>query len=61
MPKTPRGKRVVGPATESFRVVNKAPNREAQPYFDKSRDVWVAPCAADPFSTYQKQIRLIEA
>ncbi len=43
MPKTPRGKRVVDPTTDSFRVVNKAPNGEAQPYFDKSRNVWVAP------------------
>lgn len=43
MPKTPRGKRVADAATDSFRVVNKAPNGEAQPYFDKSRNVWVAP------------------
>ena len=43
MPKTPRGKRVVDPTTDTFRVVNKAPNGEAQPYFDKSRNVWVAP------------------
>jgi hypothetical protein len=43
MPKAPRGKRVVDPSTGSFRVVNKAPNGEAEPYFDKSRRVWVAP------------------
>lgn len=43
MPKAPRGKRVVDPSTGSFRVVNKAPNGEAEPYFDKSRTVWVAP------------------
>ncbi len=43
MPKTPRGKRVIDPTTDSFRVVNKAPNGEAQPYFDKARNVWVAP------------------
>ena len=43
MPKTPRGKRVIDPTTDTFRVVNKAPNGEAQPYFDKSRNVWVAP------------------
>lgn len=43
MPKTPRGKRVADATTDSFRVVNKAPNGEAQPYFDKSRNVWVAP------------------
>jgi integrase len=27
----------------TFRVVNKAPNGQAEPYFDKSRGVWVAP------------------
>lgn len=43
MPKTPRGKRIVDPTTSSFRVVNKAPNGQAEPYFDKSRSVWVAP------------------
>ena len=43
MPKTPRGKRVIDLTTATFRVVNKAPNGEAQPYFDKSRNVWVAP------------------
>ena len=43
MPKAPRGKRVADPSTGSFRVVNKAPNGEAEPYFDKSRSVWVAP------------------
>ena len=43
MPKTPRGKRVADATTDSFRVVNKAPNGEAQPYFDTSRNVWVAP------------------
>ena len=43
MPKTPRGKRVIDPTTDTFRVVDKAPNGEAQPYFDKSRNVWVAP------------------
>ena len=39
MPKRPRGKRVIDPATDSVRVANKAPNGEAQPYFDKSRNV----------------------
>ena len=43
MPKAPRGKRVIDPATYSFRVVNKAPNGEAGPYFDRVRSVWVAP------------------
>jgi integrase len=43
MPKAPRGKRVADPGGESFRVVNKAPNGEAEPYFDRSRQVWVAP------------------
>ena len=43
VPKTPRGKRVVDASTGSFQVVNKAPNGEAVPYFDKSRGVWVAP------------------
>lgn len=43
MPKAPRGKRVVDPATDSFRVVNKAPNGQAEPYFDRVRNVWVAP------------------
>ena len=33
MPKTPRGTRVADATTDSFRVVNKAPNGEAQPYF----------------------------
>lgn len=43
MPKAPRGKRVVDPATDSFRVINKAPNGQAEPYFDRVRSVWVAP------------------
>jgi hypothetical protein len=42
MPKTPRGKRVPDAAGESF-VVNKAPNGAAEPYFDRTRQVWVAP------------------
>ena len=37
MPKTPRGKRVIDPTTDTFQVVDKAPDGEAQPYFDKSR------------------------
>ena len=43
MPKTPRGKRVPDVAGESFHVVNKAPNGQAEPFFDRTREVWVAP------------------
>lgn len=43
MPKTPRGKRVLDASTGTYRVVNKAANGQAEPYFDKSRNVWVAP------------------
>ena len=43
MPKSPRGKRVVDAETGAFTVVNKAPNGEAEPYFDRTRSVWVAP------------------
>jgi len=43
MPKTPRGKRVVDEATGRFTVAGKAPNGQAQPYFDRTRGVWVAP------------------
>ena len=39
----PRGKRFADPSGDSFRVVNKAPNGEAEPYFDRSRQVWAAP------------------
>ncbi len=44
MPKAPRGKRVGGPLDDVVsRSSGKAPNGQAQPYFDKSRGVWVAP------------------
>ena len=43
MPRTPRGKRVPDAAGESFHVVNKAPNGQAEPFFDRTREVWVAP------------------
>jgi hypothetical protein len=43
MPKTPRGKWVPDASGESFVVVNKAPNGEAEPFFDRTRQVWVAP------------------
>ena len=50
MPKAPRAKRVPDAAGESFRVVNKAPNGEAEPYSDRSRQGSVAPWlrGADP-------------
>lgn len=37
MPKEPTGKRVVDTETGSFPVVNKAPNGQAEPFFDKTR------------------------
>jgi hypothetical protein len=43
VPKAPRGKRVANEATGSYTVVGKAPNGRAEPYFDRSRGVWVAP------------------
>ena len=43
MPKTPRGKRVPDASGRSFLVVNKAPNGQAEPFFDRTRQVWVAP------------------
>jgi integrase len=43
MPKTPRGKRVTSETTGRYTVVGKAPNGQAEPYFDRTRGVWVAP------------------
>ncbi len=43
MPKTPRGKRVVDDSTGRFTVAARPPNGQAQPYFDRTRGVWVAP------------------
>jgi Phage integrase, N-terminal SAM-like domain len=43
MPRAPRGKRVVDPETGSYVVIGRAPNRQPDPYFDKTRGVWVAP------------------
>lgn len=43
MPRAPRGKRVINPDTGSFMVVGRAPNGEPEPYFDRTRQVWVAP------------------
>ena len=42
MPKAPRAERVANPDGDSFGVVNKAPKGEAEPDFDRSRQVWVA-------------------
>jgi hypothetical protein len=42
MPKAPRGKRVLD-TTGRFTVIGKAPNGQAEPYFDRTRGVWVAP------------------
>ncbi|MCX6520005.1 MAG: hypothetical protein NTZ21_05025, partial [Actinobacteria bacterium] len=43
MPRAPRGKRVLDAVSGSYTVVGRAPNGEAEPYFDRSRGVWVAP------------------
>lgn len=43
MPRAPRGKRVVDPASGSFVVVNRAQRGQPDPFFDKTRNVWVAP------------------
>ncbi len=43
MPKGPRSKRVVDPATGRHVVIGRAPNGAPEPYFDKTRGVWVAP------------------
>lgn len=43
MPRAPRGKRVVDPSSGSFVVVNRAVRGHPDPYFDKTRGVWVAP------------------
>jgi hypothetical protein len=42
-PSAPRGKRVRDTATGSFIVVGRAPNGQPEPYFDRARNVWVAP------------------
>ena len=41
--RAPRGKRVLDPSDGSFVVVNRAPRGQPDPYFDTSRNVWVAP------------------
>ncbi len=43
MPRAPRAKRVLDPSTGTYRVIGRAPNGQPEPYFDRSRDVWVAP------------------
>ena len=43
MPRAPRGKRVLDTTTGSFIVVGRAPNGQPEPYFDRARNVWVAP------------------
>jgi integrase len=43
VPRAPRSKRVVDAVTGSFTVVGKAPNGQGEPYFDRSRGLWVAP------------------
>lgn len=43
MPRAPRGKRVVDSASGSFVVVNRALRGHPDPFFDKTRNVWVAP------------------
>lgn len=43
MPRAPRGKRIVNESTGAVTVANKAPNGSAEPYFDRTREVWVAP------------------
>ncbi len=43
MPRAPRGKRFADGATGSFAVMGRAANGAAEPYFDRSRGVWVAP------------------
>ena len=43
MPRAPRGKRVVDQATGRITVAGRAPNGEPEPYFDRTRGVWVAP------------------
>lgn len=43
MPRAPRGKRVNDLSTGSFVVVNRAQRGQPDPFFDKARNVWVAP------------------
>ena len=43
MPRAPRGKRVPDERTGSFKVIGKAPNGQAEAFFDRTRGVWVAP------------------
>jgi integrase len=43
VPRAPRGKRVIDSSTGSFVVVNRAQRGQPDPFFDRSRNVWVAP------------------
>lgn len=43
MPRAPRGKRVADPSTGSFLVVNRAQRGHPDPFFDRARNIWVAP------------------
>ncbi len=43
MPKAPRGKRVLDPETGRYTVAGRAANGSPDPFFDKTRGVWVAP------------------
>ena len=43
MPRAPRGKRVIDPETGNYVVVGRAANGEPDPYYDRTRRVWVAP------------------
>jgi hypothetical protein len=43
MPRAPRGKRIVDSETGSYVVVGRAPNGQPDPYYDRTRKVWVAP------------------
>lgn len=43
MPRAPRGKRVIDEASGTYTVAGRAANGEPDPYFDKTRKVWVAP------------------
>ena len=38
-------------------VVNKAPNGEAEPFFDRTRHVWVAPGASPTDASVARQAR----
>jgi len=43
MPRAPRGKRIVDAEDGTVMVVGRAANGDPDPYFDRTRQVWVAP------------------